>query len=109
MRLTKSERRILELLRDRGESYCGHMAWLLYGQSPAWNRSDRLGRTGSSQKMALGAQLWRMQKKGLVIFRFSEHVTYWRISIKGSDALNAPPPTRRRRRRLKLVMKEKTR
>ena len=85
--MTPAERRALEILRDHGRMRPGEFALVMWPDAEGWKRSGKCGNNGSTKgvgmRLAGGAYLGKLQKKGLA--------RYWKdgheITQSGRDAL----------------------
>lgn len=96
-RTTPTVRKALEFLAKAtdtsGYTTAGELAWYMWPDSPAWNKSKNVGNRGTG---ARGAAMFRpaqgllgkLKKAGLAeIHRDSHHVTFWMITEEGRKAL----------------------
>lgn len=92
MRLTQSNRRALEILRDVKEMYPRQFSKAMWPDSPCWKHHTKAGPGGvmlaGGMNLAAGGYLAKLLRRGLVSLRYSSvHQPFYSISTKGRKAL----------------------
>ena len=91
-RITEAVRKALEFLAKAtdasGYTTAGELAWFMWPDSPAWNKSRQDGAVGTAMFRPAQGLLGKLKKRGLVeTHRKSQHVTFWMITQEGRKAI----------------------
>lgn len=91
-RITEAVRKALEFIAKAtdtaGYTTAGELAWYMWPDSPAWNKSRQDGAVGTAMFRPAQGLLGKMKKRGLVETHWkSQHVTFWMITPLGRKEL----------------------
>lgn len=84
--MSESLRKALHIIDTIEVTHAGQFAYLMWPDSPAWKSHGRCGRgvaAGVGIKLAGGAYLGKLQKRGLII----SGVQCWRLTEDGRSRL----------------------